>query len=196
MASDGFVLSTTIIFWIALAVLVFWALGAYNRLVGLRGQLLRHLQALTAQWQANAQALRQALADLSRVPETDSAWASLGDEASSWRPLGQATKQFQACVGAVAAKSHVVPPVDDMASVRAAHAVMEGAWQRLVNTSDDLAGQAVPQSLALLWQHQQMQIQEKLRDYNTSAQLYNQSVRQFPAVLIGWIFGFGTAQVL
>jgi LemA protein len=86
--------------------------------------------------------------------------------------------------------------VDDMASVRAAHAVMEGAWQRLVNTSDDLAGEAVPQNLALLWQHQQMQAQEKLRDYNTNAQLYNQAVAQFPAMLIGWIFGFNAAQVL
>ncbi len=189
-------LTTSILFWVACAIVVFWALGAYNRLVGLRGQLLRALHALTAQWQANAQALREALADLSRVPETDSAWASLGDEASSWRPLGQATKQFQACVGAVAAKSQVVPPVDDMASVRAAHAVMEGAWQRLVNTSDDLAGQAVPQNLTLLWQHQQMQAQEKLRDYNTSAQLYNQAVGQFPALLIGWLFGFNAAQVL
>jgi LemA protein len=189
-------LSTTIIFWIAFAVLVFWVLGAYNRLVGLRAQLARALQTLAAQWQANAQSLRHELAELSRAPETDSAWASLGDNASSWRPLAQATKQFQACLSAALAKPHTIPPVDDLASIRAAREVMESAWERLRSTHDDLAGEAVPQSLVMKWQHQQLQAEEKLRDYNNNVQIYNQAVRQFPAVLLGWVFGFGVAQSL
>jgi LemA protein len=189
-------LTTSFVFWAVFAVTVFWALGAYNRLVKLRVDMVRALQLLAVQWQSNAQAIRQELATLSHAQETDSTWASLGDDADSWRPLALATKQFQACIAGVLAKPHTAPPVDDIASIRAAHEVMLGAWQRLCGTHEDLAGAAVPQRLALLWQRQNLLAQEKLRDYNACVQAYNHSVAQFPAVLLAWIFAFGPAQAM
>jgi LemA protein len=188
--------TTSFVFWAVLAVTVFWALGAYNRLVKLRGDMVRALQSLAIQWQSSAQAIRQELATLSHTQESDSAWASLGDDASNWRPLALATKQFQACIAGVLAKPHAAPPVDDIASIRAAHEVMQGAWQRLNDTHEDLAGAAVPQRLALLWQHQHSLAQEKLRDYNACVHAYNYSVAQFPAVFVAWIFAFGPAQAI
>ncbi len=187
---------TSVVFWVAMAVLVFWALGAYNRLVGLRAQVLRALQALAVQWQSNGQTLRHTLSELSHSPETDSAWASLGDEAASWRPLAVATKQFQACIAGVLAKPHLLPVMDDMASIRAAHEVMHAAWQRLHSEHDDLAGSAVPQTLVLQWQRQGIVAAGKLRDYQNAAQIYNAAITQFPAQLLAWIFSFHTAQPL
>jgi LemA protein len=187
-------LTTSFVFWAVVAVVLFWSLGAYNRLVRSRADMLRALQALAQQWQSNAQALRQQLAALSHAPETDSVWASLGDEASNWRPLALATKQFQVCLAVLLAKPQRIPPVDDMASVRAAHEVMLGAWQRLHGAHDDLAGAAVPQSFELLWQHHSLLAQEKLRDYNAQVQSYNHAVRQFPAIMLSWLFGFSQAQ--
>jgi LemA protein len=187
-------LTTSFVFWAVVAVTVFWALGAYNRLVRLRGDMVSALQSLALQWQSNAQAIRQELATLSQTQESDSAWASLGDDANNWRPLALATKQFQACIAGVLAKPHLAPPVDDIASIRAAHEVMQGAWQRLSDTHEDLAGAAVPQSLALLWQRQNVLVQEKLRAYNACVQAYNHATAQFPAVFLAWIFAFGPAQ--
>lgn len=189
-------LTTSFVFWALAAVTVFWALGAYNRLVRLRGDMVRALQVLATHWQANAQAVRQELATLSHAPESDSTWASLGDEASNWRPLALATKQFQACIASVLAKPSVAPPVDDLASIRAAHEVMEAAWLRLKDTHDDLAGAAVPQSLELMWQHQSLQAHEKQREYNACVEAYNQAIGQFPAFVLAWIFGFGMAQTV
>jgi LemA protein len=187
---------TSVMFWVVVAVLVFWALGAYNRLVGLRAQVLQALQALLGQWHASAQALRDALSDLTRTTESDSAWASLGDDATNWRPLAVATKQLQSCMAGVIAKPHVLPAMDDMASISAAHEVMHAAWQRLLGQQEDLAGSPVPQNLLVLWQHQQMQASEKLRDYHNAAQLYNAAATQFPAVLLAWVFSFQAAQAL
>ncbi len=187
-------LTTSFVFWAGVAVTVFWALGAYNRLVKLRSDMVRALQSLAVQWQSSAQAVRHELATLSHTQESDSTWASLGDDARSWRPLALATKQFQACIAGVLAKPNAAPPVDDIASIRAAHEVMQGAWQRLGDTHEDLAGAAVPQRLALLWQEQNLLAQEKLRHYNASVQAYNQSVAQFPAIFLAWIFAFDPAQ--
>lgn len=187
-------LTTSFVFWAIVAVTVFWTLGAYNRLVKLRGDMVIALQSLALQWQSNAQAIRQELATLSRTQEFDSVWASLGDDTNNWRPLALATKQFQACISGVLAKPHLAPPVDDIASMRAAHEVMQGAWQRLSDTHEDLAGAAVPQSLALLWQRQNVLAQEKLRAYNACVQAYNYATAQFPAVFLAWIFAFCPAQ--
>ncbi len=187
-------LTTSFVFWAGVAVTVFWALGAYNRLVKLRSDMVRALQSLAVQWQSSAQAVRHELATLSHTQESDSTWASLGDDANNWRPLALATKQFQACIAGVLAKPNAAPPVDDIASIRAAHEVMQGAWQRLSDTHEDLAGAAVPQRLALLWQEQSLLAQEKLRQYNACVQAYNQSVAQFPAIFLAWIFAFDPAQ--
>ncbi len=189
-------LTHSFVFWGCVALTVFWALGAYNRLVSLRADIVRALQSLAAQWQSNAQAIRSELSSLSHAPETDSVWASLGDEAESWRPLALATKQFQACIAGVLAKPHLMPPVDDLASVRAAHALMHSAWQRLNTVHDDLAGPAVPQRLSVLWQQQNLLAQDKQNSYNNCVERYNQAVRQFPAILVAWIFGFSIAQPL
>lgn len=189
-------LTTSFVFWVGVAVTVFWALGAYNRLVKLRSDMVRALQSLAVQWQSSAQAVRHELATLSHTQESDSTWASLGDDASSWRPLALATKQFQACIAGVLAKPTAAPPVDDIASIRAAHEVMQDAWQRLSDTREDLAGAAVPQRLASLWQEQNLLAQEKLRRYNACVQAYNQSVAQFPAIFLAWVFAFDPAQSL
>jgi LemA protein len=71
---------------------------------------------------------------------------------------------------------------------------MHSAWQRLQGTLDDLAGAAVPPSLALLWQHHAVLVQDKQRDYNASVLAYNQAIQQFPAWLLAWIFSFRAAQ--
>ena len=73
--SDAIVVLTSVVFWIVIAVLVFWALGAYNRLVGLRAQVLRALQGLTVQWQSNAKdrkstRLNSSHPSISRMPSS------------------------------------------------------------------------------------------------------------------------------
>ncbi len=189
-------MTTSFIFWAIVAVSVFWALGAYNRLVRLRADMVRALQALAAQWQANAQTVRDELSALSHVPESDSTWASLGDDAHNWRPLALATKQLQACIAGIQTKSNTMPPVDDLASVRAAHELMHGAWDRLNNASEDLAGSAVPQRLAQLWQQQNLLAQEKHSNYNSCVDQYNHAIGQFPAMVLAWIFAFTVAPSL
>lgn len=187
-------LTPSLLFWAIAAVLVFWALGAYNRLIRLRSHMLQHLQGLLLQWQAQAQAMRQELAQLSRVAEPDMAEIHSGHAVGNWQPLALAAKQFQTCIAGRLAQPHAVPGTDDLAAVRAAHGVMHSAWQRLQGTQDDLAGAAVPQSLALLWQHHAVLAQNQQREYNASVQCYNQAIQQFPARLLAWIFSFQAAQ--
>lgn len=173
-------------------VLVFWALGAYNRLVRLRAQVARSLQALASSWQAQAQAVGMRLEQYAQGRETESQWATLDQDALRWRPLTLSARQFLACLAVLQGKPQQIAELDDLSSVRAAREIFEGHWQRLVSEQDDLAGAHVPQDLHVLWaQHEPLAL-EKLRDYNQAVQVYQQAIGQFPAVLLAWMFGFST----
>jgi LemA protein len=123
-------MSATLITAMLATVLVFWALGAYNRLVRLRGHVARSLQALAAQWQAQAQAVGVRLEQYAQGRETESQWATLDDDALRWRPLTLAARQFLACLAVLQAKPQQIAALDDVSSVRAARDIFESNWRR------------------------------------------------------------------
>lgn len=184
-------MSTTVIFLIVVAILVFWTLGAYNRLVRQRAQVARRLQALALQWQTQVQHISERLEQYAQGRETESQWASLDDDALRWRPLLLAARQFLACLSALQTRPEQLAALDDASAVRAARDIFETAWQRLQATQDDLAGTNIPPDLSLLWAQHEPAVQEKLRDYNQAVQDYHEAIGQFPAVLLAWLFGFG-----
>jgi LemA protein len=170
---------------------LFWALGAYNRLVRLRGHVTQAKQALASQWQMQAQAIALRLEHYARGSESESQWAALDDDALQWRPLTLSARQFLACLAVLQAKPQELAALDDVSSVRAARDIFEANWQRLQSAQDDLAGRPVPPELHQLWaQHEPLAL-ERLRDYNQSVQAYHQAIGQFPALLLAWLFGFG-----
>jgi LemA protein len=183
-------MSATLITAMLATVLVFWALGAYNRLVRLRGHVARSLQALAAQWQAQAQAVGVRLEQYAQGRETESQWATLDDDALRWRPLTLAARQFLACLAVLQAKPQQIAALDDVSSVRAARDIFESNWRRLQNAQDDLAGTPMPPDLQVLWaQHEPLAL-ERLRDYSQAVLAYHQAIGQFPALLLAWLFGF------
>lgn len=171
--------------------MVFWALGAYNRLVRLRSQVTRSLAALAATWQTQAQAVGVRLEQYAQGRETESQWASLDEDALRWRPLTLAARQFLACLAVVQARPQQMAALDDISSVRAARDIFEANWLRMQGAQDDLAGTPVPPDLQQLWaQHEPLAL-ERLRDYNQAVAAYSQAIHQFPAVVLAWVFGFG-----
>lgn len=184
-------MSTTVIALILLAIVVFWALGAYNRLMRLRTQVVRQLGLLISLWQSQAQALGQRLEQYSQGQETESQWAMLDDDAVRWRPLTLAARQFLACLAALQTQPQHMAAVDDVSSVRAARNIFEAAWQRLLSEHDDLAGNPIPPDLQILWAQNEPQAQQRLEAYDEAVEAYHQAIGQFPAVLLAWLMGFG-----
>ena len=129
--------------------MVFWTLGAYNRLVRLRSDWVQAMQLLAAQWQAHALAVQQALPHFSSA---EAASVDRGLDSGSWLPLALATKQFQTCIVNKIDKPQAIPNADDLSSIHTAYEVMRSVWDSLKNAGEDLAGATVPLHLVLLWQ--------------------------------------------
>jgi LemA protein len=189
-------LSVAVMLLMAGAVSVFWALGAYNRLMRLRSNLLKSLHDLVTQWDSTSKMLRTTLQEFTAEPANESQWGGLDNDDVPWRFLAVSAKQLQACMSAILSKPQTLPSVDDLASLRAAREVLDNAWTRLNSGSDDLAGASVPQKLTVLWQQCYASSEEKRTAYNKQATVYNAATRQFPALLIAWIFAFNRTDYL
>ena len=167
--------------------LLFWGVGAYNRLVRLRSEALRAFTALGLQLQRCTDhvattiggAVADGTPDAGRVP--------------GWGGMRGAADQFSASLAVARAK-----PLDAeaMAALGAASAVLRMAWQR---TAEEDAGRPVAtftEALQTQWTEINRQAEHAAQEFGQAVNSYNAAVTQFPAALLAWLFGFRKAQTL
>lgn len=184
-------MTLSLLWWLVPAIGVFWAVGAHNRLVRLRSSALRAYAALHAAMARQSELLQSAL------PPPDSVLTVTGElmdpSAQAWRGLQAALTQFEALLAAT--RGRALDP-EAMAALAAARGVLAGAWQRVQNEGHDLAGSPVPDGLLLRWDDVVREVAAAATQFNTAVDAYNHAVRQFPALLLAWVFGFRAAQAL
>lgn len=189
-------MSNTSLLWLglAVAVLFFWTVGAYNRLVRLRAALSQRFAAL------DEQLMRQLIWVQGCIPEyvrdeTLTAPAPLPDGAAEiWTRLKAASEQFASTLAQVRATPAASPAA--MSSLVMAHEAMRTAWAGVV--AGAIAPDAVPSAdrLQERWMrllHQSLPLRAA---YNDAAKTYNQAIRQFPALILARLFGFQPAGTL
>lgn len=177
---------------IVLAVLLFWAVGAYNRLVRLRSASIQAFGAL------DAELLRRS----ALLGEYDAAVTGprLPEDAQMHAALRASGTQFAASLAVMRAR-----PLDASAGAAliAAGKVLEAAWQALIDASqsDSAAegdAEAVKAMHSLIERSalQRSQIELATTQFNIAVDHYNKAVAQFPASVLAWVFGFKQAQTL
>jgi LemA protein len=167
-------------FWAAAAVLLFWSVGAYNRLVRLRHALTRRFATVDQQCEARTALLQRLAEVLDAEPEGGAAAQTLR----------------AACAQADAARAHArarPAAAGTITSLRLAEDILTEARARIVGAwpasepaqalRGDLA--AVDNTLAFA-----------RRQFNEAAAQYNHAVGQFPTWLVAGPFGFRSAGLL
>lgn len=175
--------------WGLAAVLLFWSVGAYNRLVRLRSKVTSIFTTLVSQFERYGQWI-QAHAPL--PPEEEGRQpAPAGDP---WTNLRAAAAQFAASLNAARGRS---TDIEAMAALVAARMVLLMAWQHVDDETlaQARSGQPVAE-LRTEWDAITAQTQSADRAFAVAVDAYNRAVRQFPAVLLAWVFGFKPARTL
>ena len=176
--------------WLLLALLLFWAVGAYNRLVRLRSAAIQafggldahmvRLIALTGEYEA------------ARGADETAGTGPQDAHAALWA----AATQFGASLAVLRAR-----PLDVHAAeaLTAAARVLDTAWQAALREAGWSGEGAAPPSLAP-WVQRRGQLAlhsaSARQQFNDAALQYNAAVAQFPANLLAWLFGFKKAQTL
>lgn len=169
--------ATSIALWAAAAVLLFWTVGAYNRLVRLRQALTRRFAVVDQQCDAR-QALLQRLADtLAATPEGE-------DAAQTLRA---------ACAQSDAARAHVrarPAQAGTVTSLRLAEDILAVTRSR---TADAVPAEAAADTLRAELAALDNTLSFARRQFNDAVDAYNRAVAQFPTWLIAGPFGFRSA---
>lgn len=186
-------MSGVVVLWSVVALLVFWMVGTYNRLVRLRGLVMQVFARLNLEFTQQAELLERCL-DSAAPSFSASRPAELQDGASArWATLAGATAQFRGALAVARSRSLDGDAVD---ALMAALTVLTVAWTRLCNECHDLAGEPIPASVLDRWALLVHQAAIVRADFNTTVDAYNTAVQEFPAALVAWLFGFQQARPL
>lgn len=177
--------------WVTVAVLLFWAVGAYNRLVRLRVAAVQAFSLLESQWLKHL-----AWIEVQWLHSSEDAAAPVAAAvvAEQQRPdlhvLQPAVAQFRACLQA--AKLGPLKS-ESLGSLSSAWTVFRMAI-RQVQADDDAGVPRLPQVLSAHWEQMLLQDQAAVDVFNEAVQRYNQAIRQFPAILLAWVFAYRAAR--
>jgi LemA protein len=182
-------MESSLLAWVVAGVLVFWSVGAYNRLVRLRSD------ANTAFGALETELARQVKLVHDCIPQ-DEAQAPSQFEGGSmfWAGLQGAAAQLAATLAS--AKSKPLDP-DRIAALGAAQEVLASAWERAErDDAHDLAGSRLPDNLNVERAQMVRMAQAATEQFNQAVTRYNEAIAQFPAALLAWLFGFQPARGL
>ena len=169
--------------WIAAGVLLFWTVGAYNRLVRLRGEANAAFGALEAELGRQVQLVEQLMAG-----EEPPASIFGGTEHSFWGGLQGAASQLGA---SLAQARHRPLDPERIDALAAAQSVLAVAWERAErDDAHDLAGPRLPETLTATRAQITLHCIAAADRFSRAVEQYNAAIAQFPAVLLAWLFGF------
>lgn len=170
--------------WLALALacVLFWMVGAYNRLVRLRSGVWQTFGALDTFFVRRIALASECLAAL----DEQAAETGLLDAHAA---VAAATTQLGASLAVARAR-----PLDGgaIAALGAGVLALDGAWQALAG--HEAGGDANARGELASWARQHEGLRQQSVSartaFNGAVQVYNHAVAQFPASVLAWLFGF------
>lgn len=185
------------LFWIAFSIALFWALGAYNRLMRLRSAVVQAFGSLDAHMVRLVALLGEFGAAARHVQPQGPSHPNSQQVAA----LQGATTQLSASLAVARARPL---QADAIAALAAARDVLYAAWPGALwspgapQGAADAPGAAPAQAVALsswqaLWDEHVIQNDRAAQVYDDAVAQYNAAISQFPASVLAWVFGFKAA---
>jgi LemA protein len=174
--------------WWLLALVLFWAVGAYNRLVRLRGQATAAFQPVDARLSQFITLLQEQ----SPVRFDPLCTQPLLLSSALWAGLQAACTQFDVALRVV--RRQALDP-EAMAALRTAQETLQVWWDRFLLECREHPDQ-VSASWQMAWLDNRRQAAEVAEAFNQAVRAHNAAVGQFPAWVLARLFGFRAAGCL
>ncbi|TXH86394.1 MAG: hypothetical protein E6Q78_17205 [Rhodoferax sp.] len=183
-------MNLSLLIWMALAVCLAWAVGAYSRLNRMREQVLRARASLLkyckqyaawmSEWDTQVGLLQDGLASVS-VPVSRGGLAPLGNLVAAITALQQPIEAWE---------SQLTGEVHQAELGRALDAV-QSCVEAIASAPEDLAGALWPTEERNRWLGLVADVRLRRNRYNVYASEMNEAVGQMPAALIARLAGIG-----
>jgi len=181
--------SSSFVPWVLAAVFLFWAVGAYNRLVRLRSDAKTAFAALETELNRQVKLVHECV-----PPEEEQPQSQFAGGSAFWGGLQGAAAQLSATLASARAKPL---DADRIAALGAAQEVLGMAWDRAErDDAHDLAGPRLPDNFSSQRQQLERMAHAATEHFNQAVLRYNEGIGQFPALLLARLFGFEPARGL
>lgn len=172
----------SLLLWLVLALLLFWGVGLYNRLMRLRARGLEVLAVVEKHAGTCAALVRQYVAapNAEGSVEVDAQWSNVHVAAGHLEQVLAQPRPVSLQPSAVAALSD-------------AWAAMQAAWLEAGAAPTDLAGPAIPPDMQEAWNAANIKVQSASGGYNQIITRYNEAIQQYPARWVATLMGFQPA---
>jgi len=173
--------------WVLAAILLFWGIGAYNRLMRLRNAIGEAFTQLDQHLAARAEVCRQLLERLRPL---------LPSEQAAFDALDSAQTEAQAAAQAARARPHAGDPVAALAVAGAVHAAALARLMSLLEHQVELrAGHSLDELV------DELKLIERQRAFarqlfNQAVAQYNEAAQAFPTRVLASLYGFAEARSL
>jgi LemA protein len=177
-------MSGSLLLLMVLALVVFWGVGLYNRLMRIRARSLSALGSVEKHMRVYADMVRDELANGATVcPHSPIAETGPDD----WECLLSALHIFEDAL-----KDAGTSALRNEAPARLGRAFddVQAAWRRLNEAPPDLAGPLVPATMRTQWDGVTQRVETARGGFNQILTHYNEAVAQFPARLVAGALGF------
>lgn len=172
-------MSVSLLVWVILAVLVFWMVGVYKRLLRLRSAGVAALGEVEKQLRQYASVVKVHLG------------ASVESEISTdWAALLVALAGLEAALKDAQREPLVVAFLSRLSAVSES---VQKAWTTLCETPLDLAGPVVPDGMRQQWDAVTAAVYSARSGCNQTLGHYNEAIAQFPARMLVGVLRFKTA---
>jgi LemA protein len=188
-------MTKSVVLAMLIAVWVFWGVGAYNRLVRLRAEVVRAFAAVD-----EVLSLQQAMI-LSAVQlhtRPAGGMETPSDELVAcpsvrWADLPAAAHQYARALASARAK-----PLDSqvIAALRDAQNGMADVWRLIAEVADEPWSADLPEGVQIGLERLQAQARLPAAIFDDAVRAYNAAIQQFPALLLARMWGFRAAACL
>ena len=180
-------MTRSFVFWLVVAALLFWSLGAYNRMVRLRARVLGMFAQVD-------QRMEQALALLGQAAAVLDTSAMVEAKSDATTPvlhngLQAAAIQFEVSLR-IARKNAL--DASAVAALQTAYATVHDIW----GYRQDMFLDAVSTAEAVMhraWEDNTQVVRDAADGFNTAVRAYNAAIGQFPASVLAYLFSFAKA---
>jgi LemA protein len=187
------IMNNSVVIWMALGVLLFWAMGAYNRLMRCRSQGIAAFAVLEDLFNQYLLLIRTNTPATAGASAPDAAGQGNDAWLAAWGALAAAADQFNASLKVARSRPLNGP---GMSALRTAFDILFASWARLRDLDLDRAVPALGPILQSQWEHIFVKAEVARTHFNSAVTNYNEAIAQFPALLLAWLFGFRPAQTL
>lgn len=179
--------STQIVFLALLAILLFWAVGAYNRLIRLRNEISNAFAQIDVQLKRRHDLIPN-LVEVARK--------YLEHERETLERVTAARAQVMAATDLVKSKPNQPGPIKSLGLAEGVLAGALGRFQAVVESYPDLKADQQMHDLREELTHTENKVAFSRQLFNDATLDYNNAAHQFPTNLVAGMFGFKTAEML